>query len=110
MQVPAGPQTWHSPLGQSLHVSVPPHPSEMVPHRSAQVPGVQQPSMPAQTWPGSQVLSQEPQFSGSSRFVQVSPQQIWPDSQHCPEQQTTSPQHSPLQQAPAGQHTGPQQD
>jgi hypothetical protein len=42
--------------------------------------------------------------------VQVSPQQIWPDSQHCPEQQVTSPQHSPLQHAPAAQQTGPQQD
>jgi hypothetical protein len=49
MQVPAGPQIWHSPVGQLLHVRVPPHPSEISPHRPAQVPGVQQPSMPAQT-------------------------------------------------------------
>jgi hypothetical protein len=92
---------------------VPLQPSETSPHRPSQVPGVQQPPVPRQTWLESQVLSQVPQFSGSSIVVHASPQQIMPEPQQTPgpgqhddaSQHSTPPQHV----CPAAQHTEPQQ-
>ena len=66
----------------------------------------------AQIWHVPQELSQTPQFSGSVvSVVQMSPQQVWPDSQHSPAQQLLGSQHdTPPQQLPAAQqYTPPQQ-
>lgn len=100
-----------SPAEQVPQAMVPPQPSLSVPHWPGwHVAGVQQ--LPAlQTWPGTHVLSQIPQFSGSVwRSVHRSPQQVCPASQHSPEQHDSTVQQVPPSQqiVPDGQQTGPQ--
>jgi hypothetical protein len=99
------------PVGQEQVRSLP-QPSGIVPQNPAgHVACVQQVPW-AQIWPGAQVLSQLPQFSGSVwRSVHSSPQQTWPSGQHSPTQQASSlGQHaSPQQVCPAWQHSLPQQ-
>ena len=122
--------TWSQqacPPGQGPQLSVPPQPSAITAHWPGLqvVCGVQQlPSM--QIWPGTQSLSQLPQFRGSVwRSVQISPQHVRLSPQHSPAawQQNSSAQHIPPQQmspsawqhaepqqvCPLGQHSPPQQ-
>jgi hypothetical protein len=105
-------QVW--PAGQAPHWSVPPQPSLIAPHwPDWQVVCRVQQSPDAQIWPGAQVLSQLPQFSGSvCRSVHSSPQQdrTGPQQTPTPAQQDPGAQHvAPQQMVPVGQHTSPQQ-
>jgi hypothetical protein len=102
------------PAEQFGQLRVPPQPSLTVPHWPGLQLGCGVQQLPAkQIWPGSQVLSQMPQFSGSVwRSVHSSPQQVRPGSQHSPAaaQQDPASQHvAPQQMSPPGQHTEPQQ-